>query len=271
MSMSKIYLGIDPGSDGYLAVIDNGEYRLSEKQGEILSSLSHRFNDAPKEVKTYIVDKLLQHASSLLSYYEEKTAVSINAALHTDDIPKDREVWRDIALNGIENCYQVSNFGRVRNLRKNIQNGGRILRVKENPKVGYIYLTIKVNGKVKHFRVHRLVAQAFIPNPNGYAEVNHIDENKFNNRFDNLEWCSKKDNNRYGTRQERMLNTRRARNLQNKGVAIIGIDPYTKEIRVRFESLREAHNNGYYRASVSNRIKNNSKTLYKGLIWQKVG
>ena len=269
--MSKKYIGIDVGKLGFVAVIDNGEYRLSERQNKSLVTLGQQFNDAPKEVQSYIVDKLLQHAGDLLSEYSEKTSMPINIASEMGDISTDREIWRDITIAGIENCYQVSNFGRVRNIRKNIRDGGRILRIKENPKVGYIYLTVKSNGAAKHFRVHRLVAEAFIPNPNGYAEVNHIDENKLNNRFDNLEWCSKEDNRGYGTRQERMLNTRRVRDLQNKGISIVGIDPLSKEVRVRFESLREAHSNGFRRAPISFRIKNNSKSLYKGLIWEKVG
>ena len=61
------------------------------------------------------------------------------------------------------------------------------------------------NNQCKWFRVHRLVAEAFIPNPNNYSEVNHKDENKENNHLNNLEWCSRKYNMNYGTIKDRMV------------------------------------------------------------------
>lgn len=95
------------------------------------------------------------------------------------------EEWKDIA--GYELYYQISNIGQVK--RKDT---GKIL--KNNIRNGYEYVTLCVNGQRKKFYVHRLVAIAFIPNPKSYEQVNHKDGNKSNNKVDNLEWCTQKEN-----------------------------------------------------------------------------
>ena len=101
------------------------------------------------------------------------------------------ETWRPIAdTNG---KYEVSNFGRV---RTNNQRPG-LLTLTKQPK-GYLYAMVTLsNGKQKNCRVHRLVALAFIPNPDGLPEVNHIDGNKENNHVSNLEWCTHSYNNKH--------------------------------------------------------------------------
>lgn len=110
------------------------------------------------------------------------------------------EIWRDI--KGYEGLYQVSNLGRVRNKKRN-----RVIS-QHNRSHGYLGVMLyDVNrdkdGHGKHFSVHRLVATAFIPNTNNYPEVNHIDENKQNNRASNLEWCTRLYNMNAGTVQAR--------------------------------------------------------------------
>ena len=106
------------------------------------------------------------------------------------------EIWKDI--KGYEGLYQVSNLGRVKSLRKNI-----IMKeaLKEER---YLSITLHKNKTRKSFYIHRLVAQAFVSNPNNYPEVNHKDENKQNNQMDNLEWCTPKYNANYGTRNKRL-------------------------------------------------------------------
>lgn len=99
------------------------------------------------------------------------------------------EEWKDI--KGYEGYYKVSNFGRIKSL---LFNREKILKTRYN-KTGYEL----VNLRNKTFRVHSLVAQAFIPNPNNYSEINHKDENKMNNNVSNLEWCDRKYNCRYGS------------------------------------------------------------------------
>lgn len=110
------------------------------------------------------------------------------------------EEWRDI--EDYKGFYQVSNLGRVRSLpvkNKTKRLSGKVL-VKMSNNSGYEL----VNLSRKIFYVHRLVAKAFIENPNDYPCVNHKDENKANNIADNLEWCTHKYNSNYGTRKERI-------------------------------------------------------------------
>ena len=95
-----------------------------------------------------------------------------------------KEIWK----NSIVENYAISNLGRIKNLKTNH------IIIPDKEEKGYCRLSIKINGKKKHFAVHRLVAIAFIPNPNNLPQVDHIDNNKTNNRVDNLRWCSNKEN-----------------------------------------------------------------------------
>ena len=95
------------------------------------------------------------------------------------------EVWKTIQNYG--GLYQVSNTGKVRDLKNHIK------PVYKNNK-GYECLSLYYNGKTYHPTVHRLVAKAFIPNPNNYDQVNHKDCNKENNSVENLEWCNQRYN-----------------------------------------------------------------------------
>lgn len=113
-----------------------------------------------------------------------------------------KEIWREI--KGYEGKYQVSNLGRVRSLDRTVQDTigrtrhlkGKMLKLKKNVKSNYLYVSLPD----RYEYVHRLVARAFIPNPNGFPEVNHKDENRSNNIYTNLEWCSRQYNHDYGTR-----------------------------------------------------------------------
>lgn len=114
-----------------------------------------------------------------------------------------QEIWKDI--KGYEGKYQVSNTGKVRSL--NYRRWGVVRELKpriEKTDDGYLSVMLHKNSIGKVFKIHRLVAQAFIPNPNNYPEVNHIDENKQNNNVLNLEWCDHKYNNNYGTKPRRI-------------------------------------------------------------------
>ena len=104
---------------------------------------------------------------------------------------------------GYEGKYQVSNDGKVRSL--NYKRTGKTKILKQNTnKDGYKTLLLCKNGKVKAYYIHRLVAQAFIPNPNNYLIVNHKDENPANNHVSNLEWCNHEYNMNYGTIKDRI-------------------------------------------------------------------
>ena len=106
-----------------------------------------------------------------------------------------KEVWRDI--EGYDGKYLISSWGRVKSAHG-------ILRTYENHK-GYLKVGLTKNGICEKHRVHRLVAKAFIPNPEGLPEVNHIDGNKRNNSFSNLEWVSGEQNRAHDKRMEQIL------------------------------------------------------------------
>ena len=119
------------------------------------------------------------------------------------------EEWRSI--EGYEGLYEVSSYGRVRSLdrydNRNYFRKGKVLSPGKTPN-GYLVVVLSCNEKQKTITVHRLVAQAFIPNPDNLLEVNHKDEDKTNNSVDNLEWCDHSYNNNYGSRMDKVRKTK---------------------------------------------------------------
>lgn len=114
------------------------------------------------------------------------------------------EIWKPV--RGYEGLYEVSNFGRVKSLKRVVNshpvNCKRTLPEKIrtgrlNKKLGYMMISLSVGNVNKQNYIHRLVAEAFVPNPNNYPMVNHKDEDKANNSVDNLEWCTAKYNMAY--------------------------------------------------------------------------
>ena len=112
------------------------------------------------------------------------------------------EIWK--ATDGFEG-YEVSTHGRVFSLKTN-----KMMKLHKNRK-GYLQVGLMREGKQVPQRVHRLVARAFIPNPNNYPQVNHKDENKANNFVNNLEWCTNDYNIHYGTVIERIVKKRQVK------------------------------------------------------------
>ena len=111
------------------------------------------------------------------------------------------EIWKDIP--GYEGLYQVSNYGNVKSLNYRGTKGKHKCLKQNTDKYGYKVVILANHGKYKSYKVHRLVASAFIENPNNYPQVNHLDENPANNNYLNLEWCTAKYNINYGTRNKR--------------------------------------------------------------------
>lgn len=120
------------------------------------------------------------------------------------------EVWKDVA--GYEGLYQVSNLGRVRSLDRVVANRngyavkkGKIITPASVSGKQYQKVSLWKDNKGKTYLVHRIIAEAFLPNPHSFAEVNHKDENPMNNNVDNLEWCDRMYNAHYGTSIDRIV------------------------------------------------------------------
>ena len=170
------------------------------------------------------------------------------------------EIWKDVV--GFEGFYKVSNKGNVHSVsRKNAlgkNREGRMLKPIYD-KDGYIRVNLCKKGKQKTRLIHRLVLEAFVPNPNGYPEVNHRDEVKTNNHVENLEWCTREYNMNYGT------TTIRVGQKLSKKVKAVNVE--TGEV-ITFNSATEAMNKGYFDASRACRgIYCTSGHLYKGYRW----
>ena len=129
------------------------------------------------------------------------------------------EEWKPV--KGYEGLYEVSNLGRVKSLNYRRTGKEEIMKV-WNDSCGYLLVKLHKDGKCKYYTVHRLVAQTFLENPNNLPEVNHIDENKENNKASNLEWCTARYNMEY-----------------SHGKAVIGINKVSGLI-IEFPSTKEA-------------------------------
>lgn len=125
-----------------------------------------------------------------------KIEINSKRWLNLKNLPN--EIWKDI--EGYENKYQVSNYGRIKSFNgwngHHYTNREKILKISITVKNNYKRCVVTLNNKKKrkNYKVHRLVAKAFIPNLNNLSVVNHIDGNTLNNTANNLEWCTQRDN-----------------------------------------------------------------------------
>lgn len=164
------------------------------------------------------------------------------------------------------NKYEIHSDGTIVSLNYNRTGLPKPLK-QFYDKNGYACVAIYVDKQTKRMKVHRLVAMAFIPNPNNLPQINHKDENKSNNQIDNLEWCDCSYNINYGTHNDRiskaMTNGKLSKRVaQIKDGVIIRI----------FESVNEAQRNGFNQASISKVASNVSKyskyKTHKGFEWK---
>ena len=165
------------------------------------------------------------------------------------------EIWKDVA--GYEGKYQVSNKGRVKSLP--VKSGTKYFKgdvlVLFTDNIGYK----AVNLSRKTYKVHRLVATAFIDNPNNYPQVNHKDEDKTNNCVENLEWCDSKYNNNYGTRSKRIS--------QNAGRKIVQFDMDGNEIKTWDSIAKASRHYGVARTTIGGCCAGRQKTSC-GFVWR---
>lgn len=173
----------------------------------------------------------------------------------------ENEIWKNI--EGYEELYEVSNFGRVKSLKGGRWGTGkeRILKPQTDG-CGYLKVHLCNEGKVKTFKVHRLVAQAFIPNPQNLPEINHINEDKTNNRVENLEWCTREYNNNHGTRNQRVAKSN-TNGKKSKRVLCVEsgiVYPSSHEVQRKF---------GYSQGNISSCCTGRHKQAY-GYTWKYV-
>lgn len=176
----------------------------------------------------------------------------------------DHEIWKDI--KGYEGYYQVSNLGRIKSLDRYVETTHPISKSKYFKKVkglmlkqcyvkGYLSVNLSKNGRSTMFRVNRLVALNFIENPNKFPHVGHNDDNKENNKVNNLYWTTAKENNTHNNKHMRVG--------QKVSKPIIGINDNEM---ILFNSSIDAGKNGFNSSAIRNCLTGRSKT-HKGYVW----
>ena len=185
--------------------------------------------------------------------------------LSLEDLPN--EIWKDI--KGYEGLYQVSNYGRIKYLERIAYKNNRfysthIMKLHFNTKK---YLDVELSKKgIKHrYRVHRLVAEAFIPNLNNLPQVNHIDCNKANNYVNNLEWCNNSENQIHAYKNG--LNIRKKLGESPRAKVVLQFDKEGNLIKEWDCLTRIEKELGYNSSSISYCCSGKYKQCY-GYIWK---
>lgn len=166
------------------------------------------------------------------------------------------EVWQDIP--GYEGRYQASTYGRIKSLERK----GTFLKVLKPiiHKNGYAFVDLYKNNRKKRFSIHRLISMTFLPKwENEYTQVNHKDENKLNNRVENLEWCTCEYNINYGTGKQKRSNS--------KSKTVLQLD-ISKHLIRKWKSATEVEKQiGYSRRNICFCCNGKRKTAH-GFLWQ---
>ena len=193
------------------------------------------------------------------------------------------EIWKPI--KGFEGLYEVSNMGNVRSLDRYVMNGNRCCLLKGKPKkayfisTGYLMVDLCKNSQRTHYLIHRLVAEAFIPNPSNLPCIDHINTIKTDNMVENLRWCSCKENMNNPLTREHINIKIRSKEVQEKRLATVRkkqschceipvyyIDEQGKKIS--FKSMSEAQRQtNVHHFSISLSIK--KKRPISGIQWYK--
>ena len=176
----------------------------------------------------------------------------------------ENEIWKPIV--GCEGLYEVSSYGRVRSLKRKAP---RILKLKKDPD-GYSEVGLYIDGKQKQFLVHRLVAEAFIPNPENKATVDHIDRVRDNNFVENLRWATRVEQNK--NREKKGAYSSAIRNNTCRPIKCIETDKiFTNSIEAAEWVLEQKLTSSERKGYVAERIRFNAQNYRKsafGLHWE---
>lgn len=177
------------------------------------------------------------------------------------------EQWKDV--KGFEGVYQVSNCGRVRSLDHYDSNGVSMIlykgRIRKQKTIAGGYLAVML--KRKNYYVHRLVAEAFLPNPENKPQVNHLDEDKTNNHVSNLEWCTSKENMNHHDLPKRIGKRKRGKVINNKPIAQFTLDGV--EV-ARYDSALDAHRKTGIDFSAIRKVVKGVYRQTGGFVWREV-
>lgn len=176
-----------------------------------------------------------------------------------------KEKWKYIPQ--YDGRYMISNLGRVMSLMDSQE------QLRKNPIIlsprttnnGYLDVCLHKCGHKKYITIHRLVALAFVDNPHNYPQVNHKDEDKTNNVYTNLEWCTGKYNSNYGSRNKKISIKRK--NHINVSIPIVQMT-ISGEIIAEYPSMREAARINLYEQAAIQRCCRGKKKTYKGYKWE---
>lgn len=178
--------------------------------------------------------------------------------LDLDDL--DGEVWRDVL--GYEGLYAVSNLGRIKSLASSNYKKHDIILRQHVTGNGYLTVSLYKAGYVKNRRIHKLVAEVFLPTIDGFDEINHLDEDKFNNTVGNLSRCDRSTNVNYGSRN--LVVAYKLMNRQDHSKAVLQVDSDGSVI-LRFRSTHDAAKFfGCWPSQIA-RVCRGERTNYKGM------
>lgn len=161
-------------------------------------------------------------------------------------------------IKGYEGIYKIDEFGNI------LSCSTGLIRKPSKAGNGYLYLPLCKNGRKKYKRVHRLVAETFLDNPHNHPQVNHKDENIYNNHVSNLEWCTQYYNLNYGTRNARISKSRINNPKISKPVQQLKDGVIIKT----YPSIQEACRDGVFKKANIHAVCNGRRKKHGGYNWQ---
>lgn len=187
------------------------------------------------------------------------------------------ERWKDV--KGYEGYYKISDAGRVKSLERTYKTKHSFRVVPEKMRTltdvhGYLYCTLWKDGNHKRFAIHRMVAEAFIPNPDGLPQVNHLDGDKHNNNVFNLEWCNQSRNNKHAFAMGLMkaYNRRGANNpmygqhqSESAKAKIADVHKGTRHTAETRQKMSEAHSGMKFTESHKRNLSESMKNAKRGI------